>query len=230
MNANLVSTAASAVSWLLVAAVAAAWGTACHAADDGAKKKGPPSWGAVRAAVDRSFAAKSDFERADLITREDVQAVLRSLEKLGWKVADAKNILADTLSAGDVLVTELSTTSGRAFMRKVSGYPIVYDRLDRISRMPGGARLLHDVTKLPDGHKYAQVKPTPGFTDLTSLLPNQASGKPPHDPDFNKPTGRIYTAQHLLDRLKASHAAAVAGQAAAGTSKNAGGPGIVTAK
>jgi hypothetical protein len=45
-------------------------------------------------------------------------------------------------------------------------------------------------------------KPTPGFTDLTTLLPKQANGKTPVNKDFNKPTGKIYTEAALVAAIQ----------------------------
>src|ERR1043166_8448193 len=52
-----------------------------------------PSFGQIRAAVERHFAAVRGYERGDIISRSQVKSLLDELKSLGWVAADAAAIL-----------------------------------------------------------------------------------------------------------------------------------------
>jgi hypothetical protein len=89
-------------------------------------------------------------------------------------------------------------------MRRVSGFDLIYDRLDRVSRVSGGQRMLEAIVRLPDGQRYAKPKSQlpHGVPDFLELLPKNSSGKVRTIRDYDKPTGRLYTADDLLARLR----------------------------
>lgn len=160
------------------------------------------TWPAATEVVRRQLALRRGYQVGDLITRGDVEPSFKTLAGLGWLVADRDQILQKILDDGHFLARELRSPAGQKFMRGVSKEPLVYDRLDRLSEMPGGQQLIHDIIPLPNGQKFMAKKPTPGFTDLTILLPKQANGKTPRDKDFNKPTGKIYAENDLVKALE----------------------------
>ena len=164
-----------------------------------------PPFSEVRALIQSQFQTKSDFRRGDLITRGDVAAALRDVEALGWKGVSQTEAATNLIEDGDFLARQLRSPKGQTFMRRISGYRLIYDRLDRISRMPGGQRMIQDLIKLPDGHRYAKVDTGRGVPDLSDLLPKNASGKTAHVPDLNKPTGKIYTLDEFLKQLEVSY-------------------------
>ena len=92
-------------------------------------------------------------------------------------------------------------------MRRVSGYKLIYDRLDRIAHESGGQRLIRDLIKLPDGARYARWSPGRGVPGLVDFLPKNRSGKTRTVKDYTKPTGKIYTQKQLLERLEESYIA-----------------------
>ena len=154
--------------------------------------------------VKKSFEGKKKYQKGDLISQDDVKAALKSLETAGWAPADSKQIIADTLPASDFLVKELSDTRGRRFMRQVSGYKLIYDRLDRLAREAGGQTMLKAVLNLPDGYRYAAYPTRPEIPDLVDFLPKRGNSRTRVVKDYDKPTGRIYTEEDLMERLTAS--------------------------
>jgi len=168
-----------------------------------------PSFDMVRGIVEPHFSAQRDYRSGDIISKRDVQPLFSQLESLGWKVSDQEEILSEMLDGGSPVVQTLRTRAGRKFMRKVSGYRLIYDRLDRISREPGGRRLVADLVKLPDGERYAKMVPRRGAPGMLEFLPKSGSGKRRRITDYKKPTGRIYTAGGFLERLEKSYAKAV---------------------
>ncbi|MDY0165484.1 MAG: hypothetical protein RBS80_03015 [Thermoguttaceae bacterium] len=156
----------------------------------------------VKSTVQQHFAAIPDFEKGDLITQDQVAAVLAQLEAAGWKVADGPQILSQCLTAKDFLAVQLrSSKQGLVFMRTVSAMPMAYDRLDRLALLPNGKRTIHDMIHKPGGAEMIRYMTTAkGGGELGKMLAHAPSGR-----DFNKPTGRIYTAEQLLARLETSY-------------------------
>jgi hypothetical protein len=164
--------------------------------------KHKPSWADAQQIVARSLVYGPQYRPGDLISRGDAQRALDHLKVAGWQAPDQNKLLAKVLDDGHFLVRELRTPAGLAFSRAVANQSNSFDRLDRLSQQPGGQKLVHSIIRLPDGVKLMSPKPTPGFGDLTELLPKQANGRTPKVPDFNKPTGKIYTESQLLAELK----------------------------
>jgi len=83
-------------------------------------------------------------------------------------------------------------------MRQISKYPGAYDRMDHLSQLPRGQRMLGDLVKGPDGYKMIEYMATAkGGQQLGKMLSETPKGH-----HFNRPTGRIYTAEQLLAQLK----------------------------
>ncbi len=164
-----------------------------------------PSMAQVAAHVNHHFQGLPGYSPSRLIVASEVTPVLRQLEMQGWRNLSQSDIVTRLVSDTELLARELRSPEGQAFMQKTANYKLIYDRLDRVSRSPGGARLLHDLIRLPDGYRYAQVSPPPSVPTLTDLLPKGASGKTAYVADMNKPTGRIYTVADLLHQLDAVH-------------------------
>ncbi len=153
---------------------------------------------------------RAHFEEAKLgptglVTREDVQALITKLGKAGWQVEDQQEILSRTLPESHVLVKTLRNKRGQRFTKKASKYKLLYDRLERISDVPGGKKLLRDLMKLPDAHRYARPRASRGVPDLVSLLPKTGDGKKRRVKDYHQPTGNLYTQEDVLARLKESY-------------------------
>jgi hypothetical protein len=187
---------------LTVSAAVLAFVSATHA--QSANESLPP-WADVRSAVQSHFETLPDLQPGDLITAADAAPALKALEQMGWNDVARGQTASKLLEDGSFLARELRSAPGRTFMRRVSGYRLIYDRLDRVSQMTGGQQLIHDMIRLPDGHRYAQFTPHQGAPPMTDFLPKGVSGKAPRVADIDKPTGRVYTQNDLLTALEAEY-------------------------
>ncbi len=192
---------------LLATTAAAAFSGAGFGASASDEPRPMPAFSVVRSTVEQHFATIPEFEKGDLITREQVEPLLAQLELLGWKVADRPAILSQALTPGDFVASELrGSKKGLAFMRAVSRLPAAYDRLDRLARLPRGKQTVHDMIHKTGGAELIKYLTTAkGGKELGRMLSHAPKGH-----DFNKPTGRIYTVTDLLDQLEASYKRAVA--------------------
>jgi hypothetical protein len=159
-------------------------------------------WPAVQQIVQHSLASRQGYRPGDLVSRGDAEQALERLKTAGWDVPEKSKLVSLCLDNGHFLVRELRTPAGLAYSRAVARQSLPFDRLDRLSQEPGGQKLIHSIVNLPDGVKLMSPKPTPGFGDLTELLPKQANGRTPKVKDFDRPTGKLYTGQQLLAELK----------------------------
>lgn len=147
------------------------------------------------------FRAIPDYQPGTIITRSQVEAVLRKLDRLGWPVADRNEILGQVLADDEWLVQELRTSDGRKFAAHIAGQPEGYDRLDRLTRLTNGRRTVRDLIHGPGGYRMIEyMTQSRGGQELGKML-----SKAPNGADFNSPTGRIYTVDALLARLKTSY-------------------------
>ena len=163
-----------------------------------------PSPAVVQRVVADYFSKKEGYEPGDLITRHNVQAILKQLRQRGIVPKDAKEILQAALPENHFLVELSRSTRGRRFLRKTKNEELIYDRLDRIAGVPNGQRMLRDLVKLPDAHRYAPMRPAQGTPSMLDLLPKRGSSRTRTIPNYAKPTGRIYTEADLVKRLRES--------------------------
>ena len=167
--------------------------------------KNRPSLKEVGTIARAQLGQREGYQPGDLIYQTDVKRVLKALAAAGWRPVDQKQILADTLPENNALVGILSTRRGTRFMRKIKDEELIYDRMDRVCRVSGGERMLADIAKLPNGEKLAKMSRPHGVPGFLDLLPKSSSGKVRSIKDYTKPTGRIYTEELLLERLKESY-------------------------
>ena len=140
--------------------------------------KAIPSSSELKKAVLRYFQAQPDYHDGDLLTQDKVEPLLAQLRQMGLPLSDGKEILADVHAKDDFLAEQLRTPNGRKFMRRISGYPDGYDRLDRLARLPHGQQTIRDLIRGPDGYKMIEyMTTTPGGTALGSQLSNCAARK-----------------------------------------------------
>ncbi len=173
-----------------------------------------PSFRQVTGLVQKELATRDGYESGDLVTRKDVQRVLKAISAAGWTPKDQKQLLEDTLGEDAALAGILGSRSGTSFMRKVKTEQMIYDRMDRVSRVSGGQRMLQDIVKLPDGEKLAKRQRPHGVPGFLDLLPKKTSGKVRSIKDYDEPTGRIYTEEQLLERLQISYQGKTKGKSA----------------
>lgn len=189
---------------LLVAAVIA--GSPVESADDGkknadAKSTSFPKFDDVERTIATQLATSKEYKSGDLLTASSLGSVFNSLSELGWDVAERKELEQHFLPENDWLAKQFRSKKGRIFMRNIAKNPDGFNRLDRLRRMPGGERQVSELIQSPDGAKMIEyMTTTPGGKNLGRQLSNGKNGE-----NFNSPTGRIYTEQQLLARLKQLH-------------------------
>lgn len=188
-------------------------GTVLMATSTGAaaeSKTSLPKFSHLEKAVADHFKTLPNYQPGDIITRSQVEPLLKRTELFGWLGAERETILAQFPLDGDFLVTQLRTPAGRELLKKIEAYPDGIDRLDRWSRMNHGHKTVQSLIRLPVAEKLIEFMATkPGGTTL-----GNHEAKAPGGAHFNQPTGRIYTVEMLLARLKQSHRAKAAAIAA----------------
>src|SRR5690348_15129830 len=167
------------------------------------KPRALPKFDAVKAVVERQLRTSRRYQAGDVLSRGTVEPIFGQLANLGWKVSDRKAIVEQLLPDDYYLVRALRSPTNSEFMRQVgqvqNGYG--YDRLDRLSRMGDGEIIVSRLMQEPGGWNLidimSETREGPGMAEAFSM---GLGGK-----DFTKPTGRIYTEQQLLARLKQSY-------------------------
>jgi hypothetical protein len=157
----------------------------------------------VEETVWRYFRSQPKFQVWMLITKEQVEPLLSGLVRMGFNLSDAKAILEKLPAGNEFLVAELYSPAGRKFMERIAKYPEAYDRLDRLSRLPHGRQIVHDLIYRAGGEQMIQYLTTTSEKELSKMISNGTVGA-----DFNKPTGRIYTVPMLLVQLQEQYRAA----------------------
>jgi hypothetical protein len=157
-----------------------------------------PSLEQVTATIDGHFREMKDYEPGDLISRTDVQDALDRVETLGWKVPQRAALEKLVLPESAFLVTQLRTKQGVPFMRKIARYPQGYDRLDRLSSISGGRRIVTDLIRGKGGYELIEYLSTSqGGANLGQMLGHAKDGS-----NMNKPTGRLYTVDALVKTVE----------------------------
>jgi hypothetical protein len=160
-----------------------------------------PSFQEIAAYVEREFVNRTYYQAGDIISESEVKPLFAAFDRMGWKATDRLLILALVPDDTDFIVRQLRSTPGRKFMTKISGYPLAYDRIDRMTQLPRGRQLVHELVTGVGGYEMLEyMTTTQGGKNLGKQL-----SRDPHGADFNKPTGRIYTVEALIARLKKSY-------------------------
>jgi hypothetical protein len=167
---------------------------------DGAQRPRAIDDRALTRVVESYFASQPGYQKGDLITRAQIEKVLAKLEADKVKVPAGASIAKLGLGDDSFLVRELSTSEGRKFMHKIAQEPGTYSRLDRLSTMPRGQSLVHELVREKDGNKLVQyLATTKGGQNMGGMMGQARGGV-----DLNKRTGRIYTADDLIVAIKDS--------------------------
>jgi hypothetical protein len=147
--------------------------------------------------VDSYFAKLPDYRAGDLISQSQIVAVIRRIDAAGGEVKDARAIVERALPDSSFLIRELSSPAGKKFMREVGKQQGAYSRLDRLSTISGGQKIVRDLVREPGGDKLIDyLATTKGGSNLGHTLGGARGGV-----DLNEPTGRIYTTADLLAAL-----------------------------
>ena len=187
-----------------VAAVGCAVAAPALAADPGFDAQGRsklPRFGEIAAVVEGHFET-IDMDPRDLITRSVVKPLFPKLKAAGWQVPDADKIIEQVPDDSEPWVLELtSTKAGLKFMRQVGTLPAGFDKVDRMCRMPHGLTQLSGLIYNPAGYKFfAYLSVSPGGHNLGEMVSRAPKGR-----NFNDRTGRIYTQEELLARLRETY-------------------------
>jgi hypothetical protein len=167
---------------------------------ESASQPAPINFSAITHAVEVWFAAQPGFKSGDLITRDQVETVLKKLEDAGIHVPDAKSIAERSLANDSFLIRELTTPSGRKFMRRLASKPGAFSHLDRLSTIPRGEKLIRDLIRDKGGDKLIEyLATTKGGHKMGSMMAAVPGGG-----NLNNPTGRIYTVADFESALQSS--------------------------
>lgn len=157
----------------------------------------PRTGGDVKMIVTEYFAGVKGYAPGDLITRNQVRDVLDRVEKHHGKLADRAKFERRTLADDSFLAGQLRTANGKKFMRQIAAMPLGFDQLDRLAQLPQGHSTVERLVRGPDGYKLLDyMSKAPGGKDMAKMLSKDGAG------DFNKPTGKIYTAEQLVKELQ----------------------------
>ena len=158
------------------------------------KVKPLPKFSQVSQTVLRHFQAQPGYYRGDLITRQQVEPLLAKLEQLGLPLPDAGQILGSVPSNDSFLRNSSPRRKAGNSCRQISAYSHAYDRVDRLSRLPRGQKIVRNLIAGPGGDRMIKYMTTsPGGKSLGDMLSHDPNGAA-----FNSPTGRIYTLDSLL--------------------------------
>ncbi|HEX4415636.1 MAG TPA: hypothetical protein VH107_18530 [Lacipirellulaceae bacterium] len=164
----------------------------------GAQQSTPRDFSTISRAIDTWFENQPEYQPGDLITRAQIETVLKKLAAAGVRVPDAQAISQLGLANDSYLVRELTTPAGRRFMHKLSHDPGAYSHLDRLSEIPRGQKTINDLIREKDGDKLIDyLSTTKGGQKMGSMMGSVSGGV-----DLNKPTGRIYTVDDFEAVLK----------------------------
>jgi len=156
-----------------------------------------PPFEQVEQVVRRHFSAIEDYHPGDIISQSEVSPLFQQFKLMGFNSGDFHGVMARVPADDDFLVQALRTNRGRKFMHQVARFPMAYDRLDRLSGIPSGRKLVNDLIKTKGGYQMIEYMTTSrGGRNLGIQLSNV-----PHGEDFNKPTGKIYTEVQLVEAL-----------------------------
>ena len=163
-----------------------------------APQSASPDFPSISRAIDRWFESQPDYQPGDIITRAQIETVLKKLDAAGVHVPNATAIAQLGLANDSFLVRELTTPNGRKFMRRLARDPGAFSHLDRLSEIPRGQKIISDLIREKDGDKLIDyLATTKGGQKMGSMMGSVAGGV-----DLNKPTGRIYTVADFEAALK----------------------------
>lgn len=187
-------------SLVICLALLAAMLQALQAAEPEAKEL--PTMAQIIQAAKTELAGWDHYQAGDLISREQGQKLIDAIGKLGWKPVNEDELLAKVPDAREPLCELLLTDKGRPFMRRVLKMPQGLDRVDNMIKLPNGRALVKQLLNDKGGDKLIEYLTTSeGGKNLGKML-----GKEAHV-DFNKATGRTYTAKALLLEVEAQYQA-----------------------
>ena len=168
-------------------------------AEETAPSKSPPplTRKAIEELVSRNLRNDPLYMAGDAICQSDVEPIFNELLERGYRSPDTEGLYDSFLSANDKFIKALRTPEGRMFMRSVAKLPGAYDRLERLSWSNTGRALLAEMIASADGKKAVEhILSDEGAQLVEGLLAQDPRGQ-----DFRLPTGKVHTANELIDHL-----------------------------
>jgi len=168
------------------------------------KEKPIPSWPKVEGVVREHFRGQQAYHPGGLIVRSEVDSLLAKLRQAGWTVPNRERLLARVCEDNSFLAQELRTPAGQKFSASIAKHSGGFDCLDRMSQLERGHATVHDLIRKPFGDQAIEWLTGCKAGDVARRMASHWR----NGSDFDKPTGRIYTEQTLLDELKRLHSPA----------------------
>ncbi len=160
-----------------------------------------PGFADVEGVVHKELAARPGYQSGDVLARSEVHNILTQIGKLGWNVKEGPQIEALVLEDSHFLIRQLRTKRGTRFMRKIAKMPDGYSRLEHLYKLSGGKQIVHDLIRGKGGWEMINyLSKSRGGKNMGRQLTHGPGGR-----DFNKPTGRIYTAEELTKALQEAY-------------------------
>jgi hypothetical protein len=190
-----------ALRWLCEAVVVIALLATIGRVQAAEPKAMPSEFSKIEKAVRSYFKTLPDYQPGDIISRSQVEPLLKRADLFGWLGKQREAILDDLLEDNDFLVQQLRSDSGREFLKKTADYPGGLDRLDRWSRMNHGQKTVRSLIRLPVAENLIEyMVEEPGGKVL-----GRHESRAPGGTNLNESTGRIYTVPMLTARLKTAY-------------------------
>ncbi len=159
--------------------------------------KEPLTRAAVEALIDKHLRSNSNYLPGDMLTQTEVEPIFNELIDRGYQSPENEGLYDSFLPQRDPFVKTMRSPQGIAFMRAVSRLPNVYDRLERLSWSPTGRAILAQLMGSADGRKaLEQMLSEDGVKVVEETLSKDPRGK-----NFQLPTGKIHTANELIEHL-----------------------------
>jgi hypothetical protein len=150
--------------------------------------------------VTKFFLNIPGFKEGDLITKTQVDSLLKHMSKQGWvvKPAEREAIIDRVLDDNSFMVQQLTTAKGRSFLNRIRNLPNGIDRVERIAEMPKGKRDVQAlIYRVPDGHKWIEALTVP----KNGVRLNQNFNRSAHGSKMYEETDRLYFAHQLIEEL-----------------------------
>jgi hypothetical protein len=155
----------------------------------------------IRGIVEKNLKANPRYRDGDLIVRCDVEPIFNELIGLGFMPADTEELYDGFLPDMAPLIQVLRTEGGRKFMLLIRAIDGAYDRLERLSWLPGGSVALGQLINSEDGVEQLRMLTTSaGAAAIRKQFPDDQRAQ-----NFDRPTGHIHTADALLKHLEKAH-------------------------
>jgi hypothetical protein len=155
----------------------------------------------VQALMDKHLRLDPTYSPGDLLTRYNVEPIYNEIIARGMKPSDdAESTYTAILRDEHPLALQLRSPEGRALMKKIGNKPLAYDRLERLSWLPGGHDWVKQLIASPDGAEMIErLFSDDGIAAMEKKFADHPSGR-----NFGLPTGRIYTEAALGAQLTAA--------------------------